>query len=169
MLKQVSVPLDVLKMIPDIVRACPKCAKWTRGAKRPTLRIELVGHFNFQVEIDLFFLFDSVWLLIMDSATRYKACALIPDKTASAILRGLFRRWISIFGPMAVCVSDQEGAICSDAVATNFERLSIVRAPKGSDPEGKHTGTGGIERHVALTKLTFMKLKDGLESQCVFS
>ena len=43
-----------------------------------------------------------------------------------------------------------------------------MRLPKGSDPEGKHTGTGGIERHVALTKLTLLKLKEELESQNVF-
>ena len=40
-----------------------------------------------------------------------------------------------------------------------------MRRPKGSDPQGKHTGTGGIERHVALTKLTMLKLRDELEGQ----
>ena len=92
----------------------------------------------------------------MDSATRYKACALLADRSAISILQGMHLRWISIFGPMACCVSDQEAAMCSDDVATNFERLSILRRPKGSDPEGKHTGTGGIERHIALTKLTML-------------
>ena len=101
----------------------------------------------------------------MDCATRYKMCALIPDRTAESILKGLFRRWISIFGPPMVCVSDQEAAITSDKVATDFERLSIFRRPKGSDPQGKHTGTGGIERHVALTKLTMLKVREELEGQ----
>ena len=129
------------------------------------MRIELTGHFNFQLEIEIFFLWDQTWLLIMDCATRFKMCALIKDRSAEAIMKGLHRRWITIFGPPAVCVSDQEAAICSDSVATNFERLCILRKPKGSDPQGRHTGTGGIERHVALTKLTLLKLKDELDGQ----
>ena len=43
-----------------------------------------------------------------------------------------------------------------------------MRRPKGSDPQGKHTGTGGIERHIALTKLTLLKLRDELEGQGIF-
>ena len=134
----------MLKLVSEVVRTCPKCSKWHRPLNRPTLRIELVGHFNFQIEIDLFYLWDLVFLLMMDSPTRYKACALLPDRTAEAIMKGMHRRWISIFGPPSVCISDQEASISGDDVGVNFERLCILRNPKGSDPQGKHTGTGSI-------------------------
>ena len=104
---------------------------------------------------------------MMDSATRYKQCTLIADRTAQSIMEGFMDRWISIFGPPSVCISDQEAAVTGDDVSINFERLCILRNPKGSDPQGKHTGTGGIERHVQLTKMTMLKLREELESQGV--
>ena len=78
-------------------------------------------------------------------------------------MKALIRHWFCYFGPMKVCISDQEGCITSDSVGANFERLSIVRRVKGSDRAGKHTGTGGVERHIQLTKLTMRELKCELD------
>jgi hypothetical protein len=49
-----------------------------------------------------------------------------------------------------------------------FERMNIVRCPRGTTQgQGaeQHTGTGLVERHVQLTKLTIMKLKAELQRQ----
>ena len=55
--------------------------------------------------------------------------------------------------------SDQEGPLSSDHAGAELERLSIIRRLKGSDPEGRHTGTGLVERHIGLTKLAMLKVR----------
>ena len=50
----------------------------------------------------------------------------------------------------------------------SFERLNIERKPKGATAGAaaqQHTGTGLVERHVGLLRLTMMKLKAELERQ----
>ena len=120
-LKSVAVPIDVLRLVPEVVRSCSICSKFSRRAHSPLLRIELSGHFNFLVEIDLFYLWNLIWLIILDSATRYKVICLVKDKSGKEIMKALIRHWFRYFGPMKVCISDQEGCITSDSVGTNFE------------------------------------------------
>ena len=56
----------------------------------------------------------------------------------------------------------------SHETAAEFERLSIERKPKGTTAgpaAAQHTGTGLVERHVGLIKLTMLKLKAELDRQ----
>ena len=54
----------------------------------------------------------------------------------------------------------------SEDAGADFDRLGIIRRPKGSDPHGaKHTGTGLVERHVGLSKVALLKMEAELKRQ----
>ena len=154
----------VIKLVAQVVRACKICREWARGLQKPTLRAEMAGFFNDIISIDLFFMWGKSWMLILDDCTRYKQCGEVDGKDGRTLLRALLYLWMRIFGPPRTLVSDQEGGIMSDLAGRELERFSIVRRPKGSE-RGKHTGTGGPERHVQLTKLSMLKIRAECDRQ----
>ena len=110
--------------------------------------------------MDIFYLWPKPFVLLIDVATRYKIAYETPSRETGELLKGLLHRWTSIFGPMRVLTSDQESAIMSSTAAIEFERLGVTRNPKGTtagEAGRQHTGTGLVERHVALIKLTMQK------------
>ena len=61
------------------------------------------------------------------------------------------RGWFRFFGPPRIFLSDQEGALASDAFAALCDAFGIERWLAGSDPGnlgrgGKHTTTGLAEQ-----------------------
>ena len=152
-------------MLPDVVDACPDCNKFKAIAHRPKAGAELAGWFNDFVVVDLFYLWDKIWLMAIDEATRYKIAAFLKDKYGRTIMRALLRDWIRYFGPMKHLVSDQEGGIAAEDFGLTVERYSITLLLKGSDPAGRHTGTGLAEKHIHLTKAAALKLKSKCQRQ----
>ena len=68
-------------------------------------------------------------------------------------MESILHQWIYVFGPPGRLVLDETGAEC--------ERLNVERCPRGTTSgqgASQHTGTGLVERHVALTKHTMNKL-----------
>ena len=159
LLKKAGLGLSVLNLVPEVVRCCPVCRNYARPLNVPTLRAEMANFFNDILQVDIFFLWDKVWLLIVDEATRYKVCGELQDRSAGEVLSCLLRLWFRVFGPCRVLTSDQEGSLSGDHAGAELERLSIIRRLKGSDPAGRHTGTGLAERHIGLTKLAMLKIK----------
>ena len=153
-----------LKLIADVVRECEICRRYQRAPPKPRIRAELAGFFNDIVMMDLFFVWGKIFMLILDEATRYKVSSLLRDKTGHSILRCLMMDWMRYFGPMRCLVSDQEGGLRSDESGARLEKLSVQRRMKGSDQRQEHTGTGLVERHVALQKLTMLKMKAECDS-----
>ena len=164
MLHRAGVVQDALKLIPDVVRECEVCRKYSRAPPKPRIRAELAGFFNDIVYVDLFFVWGKIFMLIIDEATRYKVSSLLRDKTGHSILRCMLMDWMRYFGPMRTLVSDQEGGLRSDESGARLEKLSVQRRMKGSDQRQEHTGTGLVERHVALQKLTMLKMKAECDS-----
>ena len=159
MLSRAGVHQDALKLIGDVVRECEICRRYSRSPPKPRIRAELAGFFNDIVMVDLFFVWGKIFMIILDEATRYKVSSMLRDKTGHSILRCLLMDWMRYFGPMRTLVSDQEGGLRSDESGARLEKLSVQRRMKGSDQRQEHTGTGLVERHVALQKLTMLKMK----------
>ena len=90
---------------------------YTRPKHRPTVGAELAGWFNENVFIDLFFLWQQNWLILVDEATRYKIVCRLPDKRGPTILTAILKNWMRYFGPMRVLTTDQEGGIKTDDAA----------------------------------------------------
>ena len=148
-----------LKLCVEVIRTCIECRKWQRGLNKPTLRAEMAGFFNDIVMTDLFFLYGRWFVLFIDECTRYKVLGGMESRSGSTHLKKMLYLWMRVFGPPRVLVSDQEGGLSSARSAAELERFSIIRRLKGSDAQGRHTGTGLAEIHVKLSKLSMRKIK----------
>ena len=60
------------------------------------------------VQHDLFFLWDKVFILLIDEAIRWKAGDHIANKQGPTLIRALMYLWIRLWGPMQYLMSDQE-------------------------------------------------------------
>ena len=133
---------------------------YTRPKHRPTVGAELAGWFNENVYIDLFFLWQKNWLIIIDEATRYKIVGQLESKRGNTTLTAILKHWLRYFGPMRVLTTDQEGGIKTDDAAQVCDKYSIIRRLKGSYG---HTATGLAERHIELTTSIMLKGKADVE------
>ena len=168
LLLRAGMPPAVVEMAHEAVANCTICRKYSRLPARPKSKISLAAHFGDEVEMDIFYLWPKPFVLLIDVATRYKIAYETPSRETGELLKGLLHRWTSIFGPMRVLTSDQESAIMSSTAAIEFERLGVTRNPKGTtagEAGRQHTGTGLVERHVALIKLTMQKVKAECDRQ----
>ena len=168
LLLKAGMPPEVIEMSAEAVASCGICRRYSRLPARPRTKVSLAAHFGDEVEMDIFFLWDKAFCLMVDVATRYKVAFLTPSRDAEDLLPGIYANWVRFFGPMRVLTSDQEPALMSSAVAIECERLGITRNPKGTtagEAGKQHTGTGLIERHVELIKLTMRKMKAECERQ----
>ena len=130
--------------------------------------LSLAAHFGDEVEFDILFIWSKPFALMLDVATRYKVAFELPSREATDILQGIYTHWIRFFGPMKNFISDQETGLTGHHVAAEFERLGIARHPKGatnSTAGSQHTGTGVVERHVGLIKLTMLKIRQHQERE----
>ena len=63
---------------------------------------------------------------------------------------------------------DQQVSLIGHEAGGEFERLNIERCPRGTTAghgSEQHTGTGIVERHVQLMKMTMYKLRAELQRQ----
>jgi len=126
--------------------------------------------FGDTLQIDLFFLQDTTYLLMIDEATRFKMCRVLPGQDSEHIMEALMKSWIYLFGPPSKIVMDQQVSLMSHDSGAEFERLNITRVPKGTTSGAaakQHTGTGIVVRHVDLMKLTMLKLQAEMSRQGV--
>ncbi|CAE7218696.1 unnamed protein product [Symbiodinium sp. CCMP2592] len=172
LLARCGMPGEVLSLVPDAVKGCAVCRKYVRLPNRPQVKVTSSNVFNERVQMDLF-QYAGKWVcLLIDEATRYKIGFLIADKGWKEITRMLLSTWMMYFGPPAFLVADQESSVMSHEASADLERFCITRCPRGttSGTAGKqHTGTGLVERHVALTELTMRKLASELNRQGLYS
>lgn len=154
MIRRIHGPEECLDLCYEIVRECAACADWQRPPRRPTVKVEFIGHFGEVVQWDLFFLWDIIFLMMIDVAIKWKLAQDIPDKTGKSILLAMMIFWFRYFGPPRVLESDQEGGATSGYFTRETERLSITLRFKGSQG---HTGTGLAERHIQLTEVAALK------------
>ena len=168
LLMRAGMPPEVIEMASQAVAACSICRKYSRLPSRPRTKVSLAACFGDEVELDLFFLRGKTFLIMVDVATRYKVAFMIQSKSAQDIMQGMITHWIRFFGPMRVLTGDQETAIMTTQSGIEFERLGITRNPKGTTSglaSAQHTGTGLIERHTSLVKLTMQKMKAEMDRQ----
>ena len=128
---------------------------------RPQARTGGATTFGDTIQIDLFTWDGQLFLLILDEATRYKTCDKVPGQEAEQLMESILNQWIYVFGPPGRLVLDQQSSLMSHETGAECERLNIERCPRGTTSgqgASQHTGTGLVERRVALTKHTMNKL-----------
>ena len=168
LLARCGMPPEVLNLVADAVKSCAVCRKFVRLPNRPQVKIGNSNVFNDRVQMDLF-QYAGKWIcLLVDESTRYKIAFMLADKGWKEITKMLLSTWMMYFGPPGHLVADQESSVMSHEASADLERFGITRCPRGttSGAAGKqHTGTGLVERHVALTELTMRKLASELNRQ----
>ena len=172
LLARVGMPVEVLNLVSDAVMKCQICRRYVRLPNRPQMKLNNAGTFNQCVQADLFKLWGTWVFLLVDEATRYKVAVTTESREAHELQQKLLDSWMRYFGPPGALVMDQEASLMSHEIAAEFERLSIERKPKGTTAgaaAAQHTGTGLVERHVGLMKLTMLKLKAELDRQGIIT
>lgn len=168
LLLRAGLPPEVVELAGEAVASCSIGRKYARTPSKPRSRTSLAAQFGDEVEFDIYYLWNKTFALMVDTATRYKVTFELVSGETPDILKSVFKHWIRYFGPMKVFTVDQESGLMNPHSAAEFERLSIVRTPKGttSGEAGKqHTGTGVVERRIGLLKLTMLKTKAACERQ----
>ena len=168
LLAKAGMPLEVLNLVGDAVMKCQICRRYVRLPNRPQLKLHNAGTFNQCVQADLFKLFGQWFMIMVDEATRYKVAMAVDSHEAQELQQKMLEHWMRFFGPPAALVMDQEASLMSHETGAEFERLNIERKPKGTTAgaaAAQHTGTGLVERHTGLLKLTMLKLKAELDRQ----
>lgn len=169
-LARVGMPVEVQNFVSDAVMKCQICRCYVRLPNRPQTKVSNAGTFNHCVQADLFMLWGTWILILVDEATRYKVAVATQGRDAQELMQKLLENWMRYFGPPASMIMDQEVSLMSHETAAEFERLSIERKPKGTTAgpaAAQHTGTGLVERHTGLLKLTMLKLKAELDRQAI--
>ena len=159
-LSRCGMPPEVLNLAKTVVSSCAVCRRYTRATRRPQVKSGLAKDFNEVIQVDSFSWRSSLFVCIVDEATRYKVAGTLKSRELSSFQEALLRLWFRYFGPARRIVCDQEGALMSQEAAPEFDRLGIERVPMGttSGAQGhKHTGAGMVERHIGLLKLTMGK------------
>ena len=86
--------------------SCDTCRKFSRPSPRPVVSLPMATDFNETVAMDLKYYEGGYFLVLVDLATRFCAAASINNKRPNTIIKLLFTRWISLFGPPNKFLSD---------------------------------------------------------------
>eukprot|EP00435_Cladocopium_sp_Y103_P067126 s113_g29.t1 len=168
LLRRAGLQGELIKLAEEAVKSCAVCRKYVRLPNRPQMRTGGANVFNETIQMDLFNWEDVWYMLVVDEATRFKSCCTIEGQHAEQLLTALLQSWIYVFGPPGKVVMDQQVSLMSHESGSEFERLNMQRAPRGTTAgpgSEQHTGTGIVERHVQLMKLTMLKLRAELQRQ----
>ena len=168
LLRRAGMPSEIINLAQEAVQSCAVCRKYVRLPNRPQTRANGAVIFNDKIQMDLFN-WESTWfMLIVDEATRFKMCGTISGQESEDLLRAMLDLWIYMFGPPGRVVMDQQVSLMGHEAGGEFERLNIERCPRGTTAghgAEQHTGTGIVERHVQLLKMTMYKLRAELQRQ----
>ena len=156
-LSRLGVPDECYKLIDVVLQQCPHCLAFQPPPRRPRFGASLAGHFNDVLMVDLFYIFQGMFLLLIDEATRFKVVAPLAGRSAKTLAKAMLYCWFRYFGVPRRLVSDQEGGIKSEEFAAVCDRYSIHRQLAGSDAKGEHTTTGLPEKHIDLIKIASLK------------
>ena len=86
-----------------MVRTCDECNALKPIPRRPRFGAELAGHFSDVVVIDLF---QRMYLIMIDEATRYKISTAFMAKDAISLGKAILHSWIRYFGSPKMLHSD---------------------------------------------------------------
>ncbi len=101
----------------------------------------------------LFFLWDKIFLLLVDEHTRYKIAGIMERKTATDYLKCLCSSWVRFLGPMETFVADQEGALTLVGAGSVLKKAGVlkntgIQQKQGSPKRGPKKNTGTKQKHV---------------------
>ena len=137
MLERAGVPQEILDLVGQVVpRKCRRCMQFAHAKHRPKVKTWLGKFFNHVVQVDLFFLWDCTFIMMVDECTRYKFADILKSRSYEDIRDVLMRGWFRYFGPPKVFPLRSRGIPCRRRLCC------LVRlAQGGSLARGFRSGT----------------------------
>ena len=148
---------NVRKAIEKVSSECETCLKFSKAAPRPVVSLPMASKFNETVSMDLKFYDGKIFLVLVDLATRYCAASLLGNKLPMTVIRAIFVRWISIFGPPKKFFSDNGGEFNNDEFKDMGEKFNI--RVMGTSAESPFSN-GVCERLNAVLENSVRKIVD---------
>ena len=88
---------------------CNVCKRHKKPVPRPVVALPMADKFNDLVAMDLKSYNNMYFLVMVDYATRYCASELIGDKKPATVVKAIFSKWLSLFGPPKKLLFDNGG------------------------------------------------------------
>ena len=156
LIKHSDTDVDELKeQVITVSKNCKFCREYMKPPPRPVVGLPVATSFNQCVAMDLK-KYDNVHLLhLIDHATRLSACAVIKSKSPEAVIRQIFKIWISIYGYPHSFLSDNREEFSNSKFREMCEKLNInVKTTAAESP----LCNGLSERHNKVLTDNIMKI-----------
>ena len=148
LLKQANVKdKEIFDLMSLVDKTCETCARFKRTPLRPVVGLSLAKDFNDTVSMDLKFFEQTIFLHMIDHATRYSSVCVIPNKRQDTVIQKIFEHWIAIFGPPKMILSDNGLEFNNAAMRELGNLLNIeIKTTAAESP----WSNGITERHNAI-------------------
>ena len=113
------------KEINFISQQCIYCLQYRRAPPRPVVSMPLANKFNETVSMDLKMWCNSIFLVMVDTATRFCTATVVSNKSPSTIIKGFFVSWITLFGAPMKILTDNGGEFNNDEMKALGESFNI--------------------------------------------
>lgn len=119
---------DLIREIHNVSNNCKICKEFRRPPRRPVVGLPIATNFNECLQLDLKF-FEGTktpMLHMIDHCTRLSSCALLRNKTADEVFKGLITHWFSIYGSPQKILSDNGGEFSNSLIRELAEKFNIT-------------------------------------------
>ena len=127
-----------------VVEKCQTCLEYGKELPKPSVALPSANHFQETVALDLKFYDVKILLHLIDHATRYSACAIIPNKRPQQVVKAMFSHWIGIFGAPNKFLSDNGSEFINQELLDLCETYNVTLKTTGAEAPWSN---GLIERH----------------------
>ncbi len=124
-LQAAGVPDSVKALVQSVVDTCRICRMRQRPRPKSMVSNRLSTRIGEAVQMDLLFVEAWIMLHLIYEATRWTMATFLMSKRAADVLESIATNWLRIFGAMDCLISDREGALADEEVATRAERWGI--------------------------------------------
>ena len=113
------------KEIIDISASCIYCLQYKKAPPRPIVSMPLAQTFNETVSMDLKMWGKYIFLVMVDLATRFCCATVVSNKLPSTIIKGIFVKWIALFGSPRKILFDNGGEFNNGEMRALGESFNI--------------------------------------------
>ena len=147
--------VELLHLFDEIEKKCEICIKYKKPSLKPAVGFSLSKEFNDVISVDLKHISGTMFLHIIDNATRFSAAAVVKSKRQEEIVDIFIKHWIAIFGAPEMIISDNGGEFNNTLFTNMAELFNINVKPTAAESPWSN---GMVERHNAILAKTIEKL-----------
>ncbi len=163
LLQRAGVPLRVLSLVKDAIKLCKECRDFAGRGTMPAVSMNLPGCFNQHVYADILFFLDWMWLIVVDSCTRWVRLWYINTKEFDNLEKAFRRCWLGLYGPPHKLSIDAERALATERFGVWCEGRGIEREIVIARDD--HAKLGVVNRKAAIFQQAAPKLHQILKHE----